>query len=152
MKFIKGARTWRSISGTQTFFWPLTHPPPPPPRYSINQPLSKGLYIWTPAHFAPFLTFGGWTGPIPFWFLGPVVHFFSVICLMHRHPLCTQGGCSEGAGQGGGRQGQSKRDRGDRPGHPWRLLGPQGARALPADGGPCGPHPGPVAQGASGRS
>ena len=40
MKFIKGARTWRSILGTQTFFWPLT---PPPPRYSINQPLSKGL-------------------------------------------------------------------------------------------------------------
>ena len=40
MKFIKGARTWRSILGTQTFFWPL---PPPPPRYSINQPLSKGL-------------------------------------------------------------------------------------------------------------
>ena len=27
MKFIKGARTWRSILGTQTFFWPLTHPP-----------------------------------------------------------------------------------------------------------------------------
>ena len=46
MKFIKGARTWRSILGTQTFFWPLTHPPsPPPPRYSINQPLSKGL-VW----------------------------------------------------------------------------------------------------------
>ena len=44
MKFIKGARTWRSILGTQTFFWPLT---PPPPRYSINQPLSKGL---APAH------------------------------------------------------------------------------------------------------
>ena len=44
MKFIEGARTWRSILGTQTFFWPLTHPPtPPPPRYSINQPLSKGL-------------------------------------------------------------------------------------------------------------
>ena len=43
MKFIKGARTWRSILGTQTFFWPLTHPPNPPPRYSINQPLSKGL-------------------------------------------------------------------------------------------------------------
>ena len=43
MKFIKGARTWRSILGTQTFFWPLTHPPTPPPRYSINQPLSKGL-------------------------------------------------------------------------------------------------------------
>ena len=42
MKFIKGARTWRSILGTQTFFCPLTHPPPPP-RYSINQPLSKGL-------------------------------------------------------------------------------------------------------------
>ena len=41
MKFIKGARTWRSILGTQTFFWHLTHPPPP--RYSINQPLSKGL-------------------------------------------------------------------------------------------------------------
>ena len=40
MKFIKGARTWRSILGTQTFFGPLT---PPPPRYSINQPLSKGL-------------------------------------------------------------------------------------------------------------
>ena len=31
MKFIKGARTWRSILGTQTFFWPLTHPPTPPP-------------------------------------------------------------------------------------------------------------------------
>ena len=44
MKFIKGARTWRSILGTQTFFWPLT---PPPPRYSINQPLSKGL-VWAP--------------------------------------------------------------------------------------------------------
>ena len=29
MKFIKGARTWRSILGTQTFFWPLTPPPPP---------------------------------------------------------------------------------------------------------------------------
>ena len=29
MKFIKGARTWRSILGTQTFFWPLTHPPTP---------------------------------------------------------------------------------------------------------------------------
>ena len=43
MKFIKGARTWRSILGTQTFFWPLTPPPTPPPRYSINQPLSKGL-------------------------------------------------------------------------------------------------------------
>ena len=28
MKFIKGARTWRSILGTQTFFWPLTPPPP----------------------------------------------------------------------------------------------------------------------------
>ena len=42
MKFIKGARTWRSILGTQTFFWPLT---PPPPRYSINQPLSKGLVV-----------------------------------------------------------------------------------------------------------
>ena len=41
MKFIKGARTWRSILGTQTFFWPLTHTPPP--WYSINQPLSKGL-------------------------------------------------------------------------------------------------------------
>ena len=41
MKFIKGARTWRSILGTHTFFWPLTHPPPP--RCSINQPLSKGL-------------------------------------------------------------------------------------------------------------
>ena len=27
------------------FFWPLTHPPThPPPRYSINQPLSKGLH------------------------------------------------------------------------------------------------------------
>ena len=26
MKFIKGARTWRSILGTQTFFWPLTPP------------------------------------------------------------------------------------------------------------------------------
>ena len=43
MKFIKGARTWRSILGTQTFFWPLTHPPTHPPWYSINQPLSKGL-------------------------------------------------------------------------------------------------------------
>ena len=43
MKFIKGARTWRSILGTQTFFWPLT---PPPPRYSINQPLSKGLLVY----------------------------------------------------------------------------------------------------------
>ena len=34
MKFIKGARTWRSILGTQTFFLasdPPTHPPPPPP-------------------------------------------------------------------------------------------------------------------------
>ena len=44
MKFMKGARTWRSILGTQTFFLasdPPTHPPPP--RYSINQPLSKGL-------------------------------------------------------------------------------------------------------------
>ena len=40
MKFIKEAQTWRSILGTQTFFWPLT---PPPPRYTINQPLSKGL-------------------------------------------------------------------------------------------------------------
>ena len=29
MKFIKGARTWRWILGTQTFFWPLTHPPTP---------------------------------------------------------------------------------------------------------------------------
>ena len=48
MKFIKGARTWRSILGTQTFFWPLTHPPVPPPRYSINQPLSKGL-AWASA-------------------------------------------------------------------------------------------------------
>ena len=47
MKFIKGARTWRSILGTQTFFWPLTHPTPPPPRYSINQPLSKGLGLAT---------------------------------------------------------------------------------------------------------
>ena len=43
MKLIKRARTWRWILGTQTFFWPLTHPPTPPPRYSINQPLSKGL-------------------------------------------------------------------------------------------------------------
>ena len=42
MKFIKGAQTWRSILGTQTFFWPLNPPPPPPHRYSINQP-SKGL-------------------------------------------------------------------------------------------------------------
>ena len=24
MKFLKGAQTWRSILGTQTFFWPLT--------------------------------------------------------------------------------------------------------------------------------
>ena len=39
MKSIKGARTCRSILATQTFFWPLT----PPPRYTINQPLSKGL-------------------------------------------------------------------------------------------------------------
>ena len=45
MKFIKGARTWRSILGTQTFFWPLT---PPPPWYSINQPLSKGLVLARP--------------------------------------------------------------------------------------------------------
>ena len=45
MKFIKGARTWRSILGTQTFFWPLS---PPPPRYSINRPLSKGLRGVTP--------------------------------------------------------------------------------------------------------
>ena len=36
MKFIKEARTWRSISGTQTFFWPLT---PPPPVY--YQPATK---------------------------------------------------------------------------------------------------------------
>ena len=36
--------------GTQTFFWPLTHPPPPPPRYSINQPLSKGLVRSILAH------------------------------------------------------------------------------------------------------
>ena len=43
MKFIKGAGTWRLILGTQTFFWPLTPPTPPPPRYTINQPLSKGL-------------------------------------------------------------------------------------------------------------
>ena len=50
MKFIKGARTWRSILGTQTFFWPLTHPPThPPPGYSINQPLSKGLVRMPPA-------------------------------------------------------------------------------------------------------
>ena len=41
MKFIKGARTWRSILGTQTFFLASD---PPPPRYSINQPLSKGLH------------------------------------------------------------------------------------------------------------
>ena len=27
MKFIKGARTWGSISSTQTFVWPLTSPP-----------------------------------------------------------------------------------------------------------------------------
>ena len=26
LKFIKGARTWRSILGTEKFFWPLTHP------------------------------------------------------------------------------------------------------------------------------
>ena len=43
MKFIKGARTWRSIFGRQTFFWPLTPPPPLRPGYSINQRLSKGL-------------------------------------------------------------------------------------------------------------
>ena len=42
IKFIKGVRTRRSILGTQTCFWPLT---PPPPKYSINQPLSKGLTI-----------------------------------------------------------------------------------------------------------
>ena len=28
MKFIKGARNWRSSLGTQTFCWPLTPPPP----------------------------------------------------------------------------------------------------------------------------
>ena len=38
MKFIKGARTWRSILGTQTLFWPLTPPPPPPVYY---QPATK---------------------------------------------------------------------------------------------------------------
>ena len=32
MNFVKGARNWRSILGTQTlFFWPLTPPLPPPP-------------------------------------------------------------------------------------------------------------------------
>ena len=35
LKFIKGARTWRLVLGTQTFFWAYD------PRYSINQPLSK---------------------------------------------------------------------------------------------------------------
>ena len=63
MKFIKGARTWRSILGTQTFFWPLTHPPTPPPRYSINQPLSKGLggalmSITKGAYIVPLLSTG----------------------------------------------------------------------------------------------
>ena len=41
MTFIKGARTWMSILGTQTFFWPLTHPPTHP-RYSTNQPHGGG--------------------------------------------------------------------------------------------------------------
>ena len=63
MKSIKGARTWRSILSTQIFFWPLTHPPThpqPPPRYSINQPLSKGLAgpLWTTACHDP----GRWLG------------------------------------------------------------------------------------------
>ena len=33
MKFIKGAQNWRSILGTQTFFWPQT---PPNPRVSVR--------------------------------------------------------------------------------------------------------------------
>ena len=40
MKFIKGARTWRSILGTQTVFWPLTHPPTPLPPVQY-QPATK---------------------------------------------------------------------------------------------------------------
>ena len=40
MKFIKGPRTWRSILSYTNFFLPLTLPPP---RYSVNQPRSKGL-------------------------------------------------------------------------------------------------------------
>ena len=30
MKFIKGAGNLKPILGTETFFWPLTHPPTPP--------------------------------------------------------------------------------------------------------------------------
>ena len=41
-KYIKGARTLRSILGTHTFFWTSDHPPPPP-RDSISQPVSKGV-------------------------------------------------------------------------------------------------------------
>ena len=42
MKFIKGGRNLRSILGTSTFFWPLTHPPthPPTARYRSRSPLS----------------------------------------------------------------------------------------------------------------
>ena len=62
MKFIKWARTWRSILGTQTFFSPLTHPPTTPPRYSINQPLSKGL---PPSPAALWAVPGGIARPYP---------------------------------------------------------------------------------------
>ena len=31
LKFTKGARIWRLILGTQTFFCPPPPPPPPPP-------------------------------------------------------------------------------------------------------------------------
>ena len=42
MKLIKGARSWRSMSGTRTLFWPLN------PRYRSRSPLSRGRAVQRP--------------------------------------------------------------------------------------------------------
>ena len=47
MKFIKGARTWRSILGVQTFFWPLT---PPPPGVVSTSHSAKGWFYGAASH------------------------------------------------------------------------------------------------------
>ena len=45
-KSVSGARNWRPTFGTQTFFWPLTHPPSPPPRGRGLRPLSNPLVVF----------------------------------------------------------------------------------------------------------
>ena len=55
MKFIKGARNWRSILGPQAFCWPL--PPPPPPRERENSTLRRGL-PWHPSSLGHTLVSG----------------------------------------------------------------------------------------------